>query len=70
MNFRRCFKIIANLANFDESGKPGKEGGKNIFPIFKIRPINSYLFLPGHNFTNPTLFLIKRGSEIVRENLK
>jgi hypothetical protein len=31
--------ILANLANFDEGGKTGKEGGKNIFPNL------NYLFL-------------------------
>ncbi len=37
--------IIANLANFDEGGKTGLEGGKNIDPLFKFLETIRFVYM-------------------------
>ncbi len=36
-----CVLITANLANFDEGGKTGLEGGKNVDPLKNLDEQNA-----------------------------
>jgi hypothetical protein len=55
IKIRRSDLIIENLANFNEGGKTGLEGAKNIDPYLYLKMFNNY----NYAYSFPYLVYIK-----------